>query len=117
MLYGHSDFCWEVMGAHVSSVSKWDHEFLKALDESNCRVITVGIEAGSDRLQKMIEKGLSMERVFKVNRLLKKTRIRPLYSLMSGFPTETDDDLASMIDLMQGLKSDNPNIDCGLIHP
>ncbi|MDY6853854.1 MAG: radical SAM protein [Thermodesulfobacteriota bacterium] len=114
---GRSDFHWEVMGAHVNSVVKWDDAFLKALDESNCEVITVGIEAASHRIQKMIKKGLTMEKVLQVNQLLKKTGIRPLYSFMSGFPTETDDDIKEMINLMDLLKNENPNIDCGLIHP
>jgi radical SAM superfamily enzyme YgiQ (UPF0313 family) len=114
---GYQNFGWEVMGAHVNSVSKWDDDFLKMLDQSNCKVITVGIEAGSNRLQKLIRKGLSIDRIIKVNRLLKRTKIRPLYSFMSGFPTETDEDIESMVDLMEHLKGDNPNIDCGLIHP
>ncbi len=114
---GHPEFCWEVMGAHVNSVNKWNEEFLRALDESNCKVITVGIEAASERLQKMIKKGITMEKVLKINQMLKETRIRPLYSFMSGFPTETDDDLKMTIDLMERLKKDNSNIDCGLVHP
>jgi anaerobic magnesium-protoporphyrin IX monomethyl ester cyclase len=111
------DFCWEAMGAHVNSVIRWDDEFLKLLDQSNCKVITVGVETASDRIQKMIKKGIAMEKVLKINQMLRKTRIRPLYSFMSGFPTETDEDLKTMINLMDRLRMENPNIDCGLIHP
>jgi radical SAM superfamily enzyme YgiQ (UPF0313 family) len=65
----------------------------------------------------MIKKGIVMDKVLKINRMLKQTGIRPLYSFMSGFPSETDEDLKMTIDLMDRLRQENPNIDCGLVHP
>jgi radical SAM superfamily enzyme YgiQ (UPF0313 family) len=70
-----------------------DEELIALMAQAGCRGIFFGIETGSKRMQKIIDKGLelydSVERV----RSCDKFKINTAVSLMAGFPDETMNDL------------------------
>jgi radical SAM superfamily enzyme YgiQ (UPF0313 family) len=70
-----------------------DEELIALMARAGCRGIFFGIETGSRRMQKVIDKGLelndSAERVSSCD----KYKINTAVSLMAGFPEETMDDL------------------------
>ena len=70
-----------------------DEELIELMARAGCRGIFFGIESGSARMQKIIDKGLvlsdSAERVKSCN----KFKINTAVSLMAGFPEETMTDL------------------------
>jgi radical SAM superfamily enzyme YgiQ (UPF0313 family) len=70
-----------------------DEELISLLAKAGCRGIFFGIESGSPRMQKIIDKGLelndSAERVSSCD----KFKIKTAVSLMAGFPEETMADL------------------------
>jgi radical SAM superfamily enzyme YgiQ (UPF0313 family) len=70
-----------------------DEELIALMAKAGCRGIFFGIETGSSRMQKIIDKGLelndSAERVSSCD----KFKINTAVSLMAGFPEETMNDL------------------------
>ena len=70
-----------------------DEELIALMAKAGCRGIFFGIETGSARMQKVIDKGLeltdSIERVHSCD----KFKINTAVSLMAGFPDETMNDL------------------------
>jgi len=60
--------------------------------------ISYGIESGSPRIQKLIKKELSLDKVKETIRLTVKNRIIPQGFFMIGFPTETEEDYRKTVD-------------------
>ena len=81
-----------------------DEEMVQAMADSGMRWIYLGIETGSPRMQKLINKNLKLETVLPMIRFLSSLNIGVATSFIYGFPQETYGDLsqtlALMIDLM-----------------
>lgn len=70
-----------------------DEELIALMARAGCRGIFFGIETGSRRMQKIIDKGLELNDSAERVRSCDKFRIKTAVSLMAGFPEETMDDL------------------------
>jgi radical SAM superfamily enzyme YgiQ (UPF0313 family) len=70
-----------------------DEELIALMARAGCRGIFFGIETGSRRMQKIIDKGLELGDSAERVRSCDKFRIKTAVSLMAGFPEETMDDL------------------------
>jgi len=70
-----------------------DEELIELMSKAGCRGIFFGIETGSRRMQKIIDKGLELNDSAERVRSCDKFRISTAVSLMAGFPEETMDDL------------------------
>jgi radical SAM superfamily enzyme YgiQ (UPF0313 family) len=71
-----------------------DEELIELMAQAGCRGIFFGIETGSARMQKIIDKGLELRDSAERVRSCDKFKIKTAVSLMAGFPDETMDDLA-----------------------
>lgn len=80
---------------------------LPKLERYGMRAVQPGIESGSGRILKMINKGETVEDFLNANRKLAKTGIVPLYNFMMGFPTETTEDIMQSADLAIRLLDEN----------
>jgi hypothetical protein len=60
----------------------------------------VGIESGSTRVQRAIEKRLDLDDALAAIRNAHRHRIKPTISLIAGFPEETADDLRATLDFL-----------------
>jgi len=109
------DFTWDVLGAQISTLKNVDRDYCNFLAKSRCKSLLFGIESGSPRILELIKKDIKVEEVLAVNKMLKDTGLKAYYSFMSGFPTETKEDIQMTIDLMLKLKEDNPNIEYGTV--
>src|SRR5690606_32923028 len=65
------------------------HELCELLAESGCVAISGGLEVASDRLLKLMQKGVTVEQVARVTRAFTDAGIMVHAYLMYGFPTET----------------------------
>lgn len=74
-----------------------DERFASILSRSNCGGIFVGIESGSERMQKIINKNLVVEKAVSAIHLLNKNNIHSTASFIIGFPEETVDDLCATL--------------------
>ncbi|MBZ5505489.1 MAG: B12-binding domain-containing radical SAM protein [Acidobacteriia bacterium] len=70
-----------------------DEELIELMAKAGCRGIFFGIETGSRRMQKIIDKGLELNDSAERVRSCDKFKISTAVSLMAGFPDETMNDL------------------------
>jgi radical SAM superfamily enzyme YgiQ (UPF0313 family) len=70
-----------------------DEELIALMARAGCRGIFFGIETGSRRMQKIIDKGLELNDSAERVRSCDKFKINTAVSLMAGFPDETMNDL------------------------
>ena len=76
--------------ARIDSVTE---EMLSAMAKAGCKAIFFGIESGSEKIQKSIQKKLEIGEVYKVAEICRKVGIKMYASFIFGFPDETKDDL------------------------
>jgi radical SAM superfamily enzyme YgiQ (UPF0313 family) len=89
LLASRQDFTWGC-SARTDCI---DEELIALMAQAGCRGIFFGIETGSKRMQKIIDKGLELNDSVERVRSCDKFRINTAVSLMAGFPEETMDDL------------------------
>jgi hypothetical protein len=74
-----------------------DERIASLLSRSNCGGVFIGIESGSARMQKVINKNLDVEEAVSTIYLLNKYNIHATASFIIGFPEETVDDLGATL--------------------
>jgi radical SAM superfamily enzyme YgiQ (UPF0313 family) len=67
----------------------FDPELCELMAQSGCIAVTGGLEVASDRLLKLMKKGVSIEQVARVTRAFSDAGILVHAYLMYGFPTQT----------------------------
>src|SRR5579859_7936936 len=89
LIASKEDFTWGC-SARTDCV---DEELIALMARAGCRGIFFGIETGSARMQKIIDKGLELNDSRERVRSCDKFKINTAVSLMAGFPEETMNDL------------------------
>lgn len=78
---------------------------LKTLTACGQKNVTLAVEAGSERLRKLINKNLTKEQIFKAAEIAKEAGLKGFkFYGMIGLPTETQSDIDEMIALAKELK-------------
>lgn len=96
------DFVWRVQG-RVDTISD---RLVGELVRAGCIQIDIGVESGSERILKVLQKGITPEQVIRAFRILKKYRIRTCATFMIGSPTETHEDIELTRELARKIKAD-----------
>jgi len=91
-------------------VDTLDEEMLNRLKEAGCERIHYGVEAGTEKILKVLKKGVSLRQVEEVFKLTKKAGIYTLAYFMIGSPTETKEDILKTIDFAKRLNPDYASI-------
>ena len=99
---------WYTSGTRVDVFNKASDEQTASLKRSGAYVLKFGAESGTNRILKLINKGITFEETLIANLKAKKHGIIPAFALMIGFPTETFEEINNTIDLFFRLKKDNP---------
>ena len=73
------------------------------LADSGCIAVTGGLEVASDRLLKLMKKGVSVEQVARVTRAFSDAGILVHAYLMYGFPTQTAQDTVDALEYVRQL--------------
>jgi anaerobic magnesium-protoporphyrin IX monomethyl ester cyclase len=94
----------------IDTFSKYDKCFVKLLKGSGCKRIIFGVESGSKKILKSINKKILPEQCFKVVELCNSAKITPVFSFMCGLPDERKEDILLSLDLIDKLYSINKNI-------
>ncbi len=81
-----------------------DPELLKTMKKAGCNSIKVGIESGSERILKLMDKGITLERTQEAARLFREAGIHWTAYFMMGIPTETKEDVRKTLDLLYKIK-------------
>ncbi|MBA7489495.1 Anaerobic magnesium-protoporphyrin IX monomethyl ester cyclase [subsurface metagenome] len=96
------DVEWDIR-ARVDTV---DEQLLKRLKMAGCRGIHYGIEAGTEKILKVLNKKITISRTKQIFSLTKKNKISTLGYFMIGNPGETREDIFETIKLMEELDPD-----------
>ena len=96
------------VNCRADAICRFDGEMLHLLQAAGVRRLFVGLESGSDRILRMIDKGSTRDHAVRANRVLAGHPIQPIYAFMAGFPDETIRDAQETLSLMNQLLDDNP---------
>jgi radical SAM superfamily enzyme YgiQ (UPF0313 family) len=95
-----------------------DEELINLMASAGCRGVFFGIETGSARMQKIIDKGLDMADSRARVRSCSKAKIKTAVSLIVGFPEETKEDLRGTIAFFaDSLRSDHADPQLVILAP
>lgn len=87
-------------------------DVVKTLVAAGKKNSTLAIEAGSDRLRKVINKNLTEHQIFEAVKIARDNGLKGLkFYGMIGLPTETQEDLEEIINLAKKLKKENKGFD------
>jgi radical SAM superfamily enzyme YgiQ (UPF0313 family) len=81
----------------------FDASLCRLLAQSGCIAVTGGLEVASDRLLKLMKKGVSVEQVARVTRAFSDAGILVHAYLMYGFPTQTAQDTVDALEYVRQL--------------
>ena len=76
---------------------KFSEAILRKMKKAGCRMIQLGIETGSQRLQEVINKKLDLGKVREVVQMIKKAGILVYGNFIIGLPTETECETSATI--------------------
>lgn len=97
--------------SRFDTIYRYSEDLIKLLEKSGCNLLFLGGESGSQEiLDKVLEKGITVEQMLEVTRKMSRTAIAQAVSFMSGVPTETDEDLSMTMSLIDEMASINPNM-------
>jgi len=85
------------------------HLDLPMLERNGMRSLQLGLESGSNRILELVKKQETVEQYRAANAALASTGIQATYNFMMGFPTETEEELKSTVNLILDLTASNPN--------
>lgn len=96
------DLRWDCpVGVRLDSLNP---ELLRVMEQAGCECIAVGIESGSDRIQKLIKKNVTVEKIReKAGMIADCSRIKIIGYFMIGFPDETEEEILETINLATSL--------------
>lgn len=107
------DFCKEIVSRNIKTpwevlihASLADEEMFAWLEKANCVQVNIGVESGSDRILKNIEKGLNIKIVERVFNWAKKYNIKRRGFFVLGIPDETEVDHNLTEQLIQRIRPD-----------
>ncbi|MFA5317116.1 MAG: radical SAM protein, partial [Dehalococcoidales bacterium] len=97
------------LGAEISlsslRIKPLSETVLRAVLESGAKSLALAPEAGSERLRRMINKGINEDDIFRAVAMVAACGVRQLkLYFMIGLPTETDEDIEAIVKLVRGLK-------------
>lgn len=95
-------FSWDC----ASRVDSINEELLAVMKDSNCKKIAFGVESGSPRILKSINKNIDLDQVKYSFRLTKKYKILAEAFFMIGFPEETPEDIKATEKLIYEIEPD-----------
>ncbi len=100
------DIAWDIR----TRVDIVDGEIIRHLKKAGCQGIHYGVEAGTEKILKVLNKGITINRVKEAFDLTKKYKIPILAYFMIGNPTETIDDIYTTFKFMKSLNPDYVHI-------
>lgn len=94
----------------TSRIDCLDEELILKMKRAGLTQIEMGVETGSERMQKLINKKLDLSRAKETVSCLMKNKIQVILFFMYGFPEETEEDLNQTLELLFDM------LDLGVLH-
>jgi radical SAM superfamily enzyme YgiQ (UPF0313 family) len=83
-----------------------DEDLLQLMKQANCAGLYFGLESGSDRILKSIDKKITVDQIIKVSGMVHDSGIPTATSVLLGLPDETKEDMEETLKLMKRVKAD-----------
>ena len=90
--------------ACASRCNTLDEETVKQMAKANCIQLDFGVERGSDRSLKELQKGITLQQIRNVFKWCKKYKVRSLANFLVNIPDETQEDLKDIEKLIMEIK-------------
>lgn len=94
-----------------------DRVLLEAMHAAGCRNIYCGIETGSQRMQKVVNKNLKLDTVFPMMDICEELGMSVTASFIGGFPEEQQEDIEATLRMMSELSVKAGNLQLHLYCP
>ena len=78
-------------------------ELLRHMADAGCRGVFYGVETGSARMQREIRKNLKLDQIGRAVDATLDAKMNTTLSFITGFPTETEEDLRQSMDVIQSM--------------
>ncbi len=91
-------------------IDRIDKTLLDMMKQAGCYRVRVGVESGSDRIHKYLNKGLTVAKIRQGAAILNSSGIRWTAFVMIGIPEETEDDLLATLELLKEIQPTFVNI-------
>ena len=108
-----ADFCERLIGLDLGIMWRCtarydniDEELIKLMKRSNCAGLFFGLESGSERMQKAIDKNITIDQIISVNKMIHDNGIYTINSVILGFPNETDEDMQETLKIMKEIHTE-----------
>ncbi|MFH1045767.1 MAG: radical SAM protein [Candidatus Omnitrophota bacterium] len=92
----------------VDFIAQAEEGFLELMKRAGFLALQIGAESGSDKILKLLNKGITVDQTLRANERLKAVGIAGLYSFMIGFPGETMEEVSQTVKLAIQLAESNP---------
>ena len=80
-----------------------EEEVVSALARSGCENAWIGAESGSQKILDAMDKGITVEQIYRSTRLMKRYGIKPSFFIQFGYPGEVKEDIKQTIKLINEL--------------
>ncbi len=98
----HAGLTWDC----DSRVNTMDRELLTAMKDAGCLKLNFGVESGSPRILKLVQKGITIDQVISAFDMAREVGIKRQATFMVGHPTETAEDIKMTWKLIKRLEPD-----------
>lgn len=86
-----------------SRIDTIDEEMIRKMSSAGCNSIYFGVEVGTQRMQRIINKNLKLDQMQHLISLLQKYNISPTFSFIYGFPEETYEDVDGTLEYIYNI--------------
>jgi anaerobic magnesium-protoporphyrin IX monomethyl ester cyclase len=97
-IFGELGLKWEAAGVRTRTVSK---ESLKHWKDNGCQAVYYGIESGSPKMLKVMEKNLALEENINALKWTGEAELNTTIQLVIGMPGENDDSIFETLDFLK----------------
>ena len=87
-----------------SRIDVLDKETIDLLAESKCKGMFIGLETGSFRMQKLINKNIDLEKAVNLIEYINSRGIELTVAFIYGYPDETEQDFLLTVEMMERLR-------------
>jgi radical SAM superfamily enzyme YgiQ (UPF0313 family) len=102
------DIRWATEG-NLVSLERMDDAQLLRLRALGFSWVSIGIESGSPRIRRLLNKHIDEDLLYRFNRRAARLGLKTRYNLITGTPWETDEDLRLTIAMTERLVAENPS--------